>query len=96
MPLDPKNVHQVALSRERRGEAVLKAKSSGGFFTGSLRRWGDIPTQVYVDGKPFNVRKTVERKLNEFHSRILDICNPDMVPVYDDLIHILDQIIDIL
>lgn len=96
MPLDSKNVEQAALSRQRRGEAVLKAKSRGGFFTGSLRRWGDLPTQVYVDGKPFNVRNTVEGKLNEFHSRILDICNPDMVPVYDDLIHILDQIIDLL
>lgn len=54
------------------------------------------PIQVSVNGENLNVKKTVERKLNEFHNRILTICNPDMVPVYDDLTHILDQIIDIL
>lgn len=97
LPLDPKNVEQTALSRQRRGKAVLNAKTRGGFFKGSSRRWGDLPTQVYLNGKPFfNVRNTVEGKLNEFHSRILTICDSDMVPVNDGLIHILDQIIDIL
>ena len=78
---------EVAISRQMRREAVLKAKADGGFFTGSLIGWSHLH---------LNVRKTVERKLKKFHNSILEICNPDMVPVYDDLTHILDQIIDIL
>lgn len=96
LPLDPKDVEQAARSRQRRSEAVLFAKTDGLFFADSLRAWLDLPIQVSVNGENLNVKKTVERKLNEFHNRILTICNPDMVPVYDDLTHILDQIIDIL